>query len=157
MLTISQLERIGMIVATSFGVTLVQQGRSKRAGGLINSLKAKSESSDSVSILGNHYWRFVDKGVSASDIKSPFAPARINGLIKWLMRKGIGSGNKQIRSIAYAIASTHGKKGMPTMNGRRDKSRLNFIDKSWARDKAKIGKEVSTVFDESVQLILNKL
>ena len=108
------LRAIGEVFAQAFGVELIKQGREPRAGGLIKSMKVKTEAPSNVSVEGNHYWTFLDKGVKASQIKSPFAPARIQGLIEWLGRKGVAGSNKVIRGIAYAIAYTHGKVGMPT-------------------------------------------
>ena len=144
------LKKIGLEFITAFGSMLAYQGRSKKSGGLINSLKQEQNPPDTISIFANYYWRFVDKGVSSASIKKPFAPPRINGLVRWLMKKGIGSGDKQIRSIAYAIAHTHGKKGMPTMGGRRDTKRLNFVDRAIKRNNSKINKTIDAILEKKV-------
>ena len=144
------LGKISKLFITAFGSMLAYQGRSKQTGGLINSLKAVNNAPDTISIFGNYYWRFVDKGVESRSIKTPFAPPRINGLVRWLIDKGIGSGDKQIRSIAYAIAHTHGKKGMPTMRGSRDAKRLNFVDRAINRNKGKINKEIDRLIESKL-------
>jgi|TARA_R100000084_G_scaffold100228_1_gene54854 hypothetical protein len=157
MLSSKALHKIGEVLAVGFGVTLVKQGRNKKSGGLIDSLHTKILKPNSVSVLGNHYWRFVDKGVRADQIKSPFAPARINALVKWLISKGIGSAKKTTRQIAYAIAHTHGKKGMPTMKGKFDKSRLNFVDKTLLREKKTLSDAINEAVNEEVMTIIKKL
>ena len=145
--TKEDLDKIGLAFTKAFGVELANQGRSKQAGGLINSLKAQSNPPDTVSIFANHYWRFVDKGVSSGSIKKPFAPPRINALVNWLIKKGIGSSDKKIRSIAYAIARTHTRKGMPTMGKRRDNKRLNFVDKAMKKHNSKINKVIDDLLE----------
>jgi hypothetical protein len=147
---------IGNAYAKAFGLELVRQGRSKKSGGLINSLHSKV-TGVGVSIMGNYYWRFVDKGVKASQIKKPFAPPRINALIKWLKSKGIGSSNEIIRGIAYAIAYTHSKKGMPTQNGRRARHKMNFVDKALRKEKRTIEQTIDKVIGRNVETILKKL
>ena len=82
------LRLIGEEYAKAFGIELIKQGRTNRAGGLIKSLKVQPEET-SVSIFGNSYWTFLDKGVKASQIRYPKAPARINALVEWLGRKGV--------------------------------------------------------------------
>ena len=156
MITDSQKKKIGNAYAKAFGLELVRQGRSKKSGGLINSLQSKP-TGNGVQVLGNFYWRFVDKGVRASSIKKPFAPPRIQALIAWLKSKGIGSSNEIIRGIAYAIAYTHSKKGMPTKNGRRAREKLNFVDKAIVKSKNSIEKTIDEVIGRNVDLLLKKL
>jgi hypothetical protein len=151
------LRLIGEAFAVAFGTELIRQGRQARAGGLIKSMKVKTQAPDSVSVEGNHYWTFVDKGVRASAIKSPFAPPRIAALIEWLGRKGVAGSDKVIRGIAYAIAYTHGKKGMPTRGGRFDKSRIGFRDKAINNSRSKIDAIINKELSEEVELMLKKL
>lgn len=150
------LRLIGEEYAKAFGIELVRQGREARAGGLIKSLEVETEQT-SVSISGNHYWTFLDKGVKASAIKSPFAPPRIAALIEWLGRKGVAGSDSVVRGIAYAIAYTHSKKGMPTTNGRFDKSRINFVDKAIKSRQRNINEVIDRELGKSVDIILNKL
>lgn len=150
------LRRIGEEYAKAFGIELVRQGREERAGGLIKSLQVKTMPS-SIEILGNYYWRFVDKGVKAGQIRYPKAPARINALIKWLKHKGVAGSDRVIKGIAYAIAHTHSKKGMPTRNGRIDRSRLNFVDKAIKSRRKEIEEVVDLELGKKVDLILKKL
>jgi hypothetical protein len=151
------LRAIGNEYAKAFGIELVKQGREPRAGGLIKSLKIEPEAPNQVSIFGNYYWTFLDKGVKASQIKYPRAKARINALIEWLGRKGVAGSDTVIKGIAYAIAYTHSKQGMPTKNGKFDKSRINFIDKAIKNRRRNINQVIDTEINKSVDIILNKL
>jgi hypothetical protein len=150
------LRRVGEAYATAFGVELVKQGREERAGGLIKSLRVIPKETE-VSIDGNFYWTFVDKGVKASSIKYPKAPARINALIKWLERKGVAGSDSVIKGIAYAIAYTHSKVGMPTRRGRFDRSRIGFVDKAIKRSQSTIARTIDREFGKTVDIILNKI
>ena len=147
-------KKIGNAYAVAMGKELLKQGREARSGGLINSLKSIVNGS-TISILGNSYWTFVNYGVQKGKI-NPKAPARIKGLIKWLKYKGIGSSEPIIRGIAYAIAYTHFKKGMPTMNGRLDKSRLNFVDKAIKNSEREISMVIDKEIGYELDLILKK-
>ena len=151
------MKLIGNEYAKAFGIELVKQGREPRAGGLIKSLEVRTEGESEISIFGNHYWTFLDKGVKASQIKYPRAPARINALVEWLERKGVAGSDKVIRGIAYAIAYTHSKKGMPTKNGRFDRSRINFVDKAIKSRQRKINQVIDKEIDGAINVILNKL
>lgn len=151
------LRLIGEEYAKAFGIELVRQGRTERAGGLIKSLKVDAEAPSNISISGNYYWTFLDKGVKASQIKYPRARARINALVEWLGRKGVAGSDSVIRGIAYAIAYTHSKQGMPTRNGRFDKSRTNFVDKAIKSRQKNINDVIDIEVGKSVDIILNKL
>ena len=157
MITNKILRAIGEEYAKAFGIELVKQGREARAGGLIKSLNVQPQAPNQVTISGNHYWTFLDKGVKASQIKYPKAPARINALVEWLGRKGVAGSDSVIRGIAYAIAYTHSKVGMPTRNGRLDKSRMNFVDKAIKSRQRNINQVIDTELNKSVDIILNKL
>lgn len=150
------LRRIGEEYARAFGIELIKQGRNERAGGLIKSLKVVPQETQ-VSIDGNYYWTFVDKGVKASSIRYPKAPARINALIEWLGRKGVAGSDSVIRGIAYAIAYTHSKVGMPSRRGRFDSSRIGFVDKAINKNRAKIASTIDLEIGKSVDIILNKI
>lgn len=157
MITNKILRLIGEEYAKAFGIELIKQGRTERAGGLIKSLKVIPEAPSQVSILGNYYWTFLDKGVKASQIKYPKARARINALVEWLGRKGVAGSDSVIRGIAYAIAYTHSKQGMPTRNGRFDRSRINFVDKAIKSRRRNINEVVDREIGKSVDIILKKL
>ena len=149
-----ELKEIGNAYAIAMGAELINQGRGKKRGGLVNSLKAKPYPPDTVQIEGNYYWRFVNYGVLPASIKKPFAPPRIDGLKQWIADKGIASGDDKIRGIAYAIAHTHAEKGMPLMNRRKDASRMNFLDKALKKHDKQINAVIDRIVDGKVEHIL---
>ena len=153
------LEDIGLQYRIALGNELLRQGQQKRSGSLIASLRQRNMLgfSPTIRIEGNHYWRFINYGVSAGHIKKPYARPRIEGLIDWLKRKGIGSGDRMIRGIAFAIATVHAKVGMPQRGGRRDFSRMNFVDKAIHKNQNKIQKQVDKTFGKEFSLMIQKL
>ena len=157
--TLKNLDRIGLAYKIAFGAELLRQGRTKRSGSLIESLKHTSHLGypATIQFFGNYYWRFVNYGVSAGHIKKPYAVPRIEGLIRWLKRKGIGSGDDKIRGIAFAIATVHAKVGMPTRAKRRDYSRMNFVDKAIHQNQHKIQKTISKEMGDMFSQMFNKL
>lgn len=71
-------------------------------------------SGDTLTCKANHYSKWLDKGVPATDIKYPYAPARIEALTEYAKLRGMAGNEKQAISIAYAIATKHKAEGMPT-------------------------------------------
>lgn len=59
------------------------------------------------------YGKILEYGVKPQHIRYPYARARIEGLVRFVEGRGIASG-KLALSIAYAIATTHKREGMPT-------------------------------------------
>ena len=153
-LTNTDLKKIGTAYSVAMGLELLKQGRVKNRGGLIQSLKPKPYPPDTVQIQGNYYWRFVNYGVLPQSIKSPFAPPRIDGLKEWIKAKGLASDDDKIRGMAYAIAHTHSKKGMPLMRGRKDTKRMNFLDRAITNHKKQIEKVVTEVVGKQIDSIM---
>jgi len=148
------MSKAGANLLVEFAIELTKQGH-RATGSLINSLKFSVVpiiDGIQLSIYSHKYGIYVDKGVRADRIKKPFAPPRINALMKWIKTKGMASSAKQIRSLAYAIAWTHKNVvwsgegfGMPT---------------SRAMTKSRTGKRtgwIGTTVENSKQEIINKL
>jgi hypothetical protein len=95
--------------------------------------------------------------VSSGHIKKPYAYPRIEGLMNWLRRKGIGSSDKMIRGIAFAIATVHAKKGMPQRKGSRDFKRMNFVDKAIHQNRKKLQETNDRVFGKKFSMMFQKL
>lgn len=153
------LKEIGLQYRIALGKQLLKQGQTKRSGSLIGSLRQKEMLGfqPTIRIEGNHYWRFLNYGVSSGHIKKPYAYPRIEGLIEWLKRKGIGSGDKMIRGIAFAIATIHAKTGMPQRGGRRDFRRMNFVDKAIHQNHTQIQTQVDKSLGREFSLMFQKL
>ena len=72
----------------------------------------KSNVNFNTEVWANRYVAYVDKGVKSNEIKSPFAPARIEGLTRFWQLRGLSG--KEAKNAAYATAFKHSKEGMPT-------------------------------------------
>ena len=60
------------------------------------------------------YGKIIEYGVKSKQIRYPYARARIEGLTRFVISRGIASGALAV-SIAYAIATTHKREGMPSL------------------------------------------
>ena len=107
---------------------LIGQGH-KASGELITTMEGRTmELPDSVviEILMQDYSQYVNDGRKAGGKKVP-----ISVLVDWIERKGIASGDKDVKNLAFAIQMSIFKEGSPTKgsfifsnNGRR----AGFID-----------------------------
>ncbi len=83
-----------------------------------NSLETKIvKSSDSIKFqvidgTDQGYGKILDDGVTAEQIKYPYAKARIKGLTEYAKLR-MGVSDEDAVSIAFAIATKHAKEGMP--------------------------------------------
>ena len=123
----------------------------KMTGAFEESLEVVTDQ-NSVSGIGNVYGIYLNVGVKPSEIKHPFARARIDGLTRFVEHR-MGLSGKEAVSVAYAIATTHKREGMPTSgsyaysdNGKR----TDFIDDAIALSEEKI---IDILFTEFVSVI----
>lgn len=124
------LQEAGNRLLRDLGLMLIRKKR-RASGKLINTMTAEVTRSVNgwlLEIKMLPYWKVVNDGVPAS--KVPFGDSTgkktskyIRGLMNWLKVKGIASSVPHIKSIAFAIAKTHKKKGIPV-----DKNKLGFVD-----------------------------
>lgn len=133
------LNKIGRFILDKLREELINQGH-EATGRLISELRYKIEKSGdtmTLNIYMDKYGIFVNNGVTAGRIpynrgSGAKSSAYINALIGWITQKGLESGDRDIKSFAFAIANKHKKEGMPTnaslrfsKNGRR----TGFIDR----------------------------
>jgi len=91
---------------------LVQELRRTKAiatGDLINSLDIQVEKTNDgaiISLAGNDYITFIEKGRK----RGKYAP--IKALERWVMAKGIATGAKKVKAIAFAINNKIKKEGI---------------------------------------------
>jgi hypothetical protein len=98
--------------------------------------------------LSVYYARFINQGVSSSQIKSPYAPPRIKGLTKYVLSR-MGIGGSQGVAIAYAIATKHKQEGMPTKDSYQYSDtgkRTEFIEDTFK----KAEREIDEVFEQEL-------
>jgi hypothetical protein len=123
-------KKVGKLIIASLQKELIGQGH-KATGNLINSFEQRVielPNSIVIEILMDEYGIYVNEGRKTGGKKVP-----INVLVDWIERKAIASGDKEIKSIAFAIQNTIHKEGIPTKgsfkfsnNGRR-KGFIDFV------------------------------
>ena len=118
-------DKTGEDLLKALSRALIDQGH-RGSGKLLDSLSfdvVQTGDSIELQIKGNDYGIILDTGVKWQNI--PFgrgggsSSLYIEGLMKWIRSKGMASSNKNVRSIAFAIANTQIKNtnngfGMPT-------------------------------------------
>jgi hypothetical protein len=115
------------------------------------SLEVLTEKS-SVSGIGELYGIFLNLGVKAEQIKHPFARARIAGLTRFAQIR-MGVDEKAATGIAYAIATTHAREGMPTQGSykySKNGKRTDMIDDAIEEAEPEI---IGILFNEFVNVI----
>lgn len=128
------LQQLGDYLTQELTQELLKQGH-KATGSLINSINYAVEFYKDALVLSmeyNDYGAVVNNGVKANRI--PYGQsnggggksAYIQGLYNWVITKRLATTDKEALGIAFSIAKTHQKFGMPTpksfsfsRNGRR--------------------------------------
>ena len=123
-------KKVGKLIIASLQKELLGQGH-KATGDLINSFEQRVielPNSIVIEILMNEYGIYVNEGRKTGGKKVP-----ISVLVEWIERKAIASGDKDVKSMAFAIQNTIHKEGIPTKgsfkfsnNGRR-KGFIDFV------------------------------
>ena len=139
-------KKVGKLIIASLQKELLGQGH-KATGDLINSFEQRVielPNSIVIEILMNEYGIYVNEGRKTGGKKVP-----INVLVEWIERKAIASGDKDVKSMAFAIQNTIHKEGIPTKgsfkfsnNGRR-KGFIDFV----------IDNELDQVYNELEQQV----
>lgn len=123
-------KKVGKLIIASLQKELLGQGH-KATGNLINSFEQRVielPNSIVIEILMDEYGIYVNEGRKTGGKKVP-----ISVLVEWIERKAIASGDKDVKSLAFAIQNTIHKEGIPTKgsfkfsnNGRR-KGFIDFV------------------------------
>ena len=139
-------KKVGKLIIASLQKELLGQGH-KASGDLINSFEQRVielPNSIVIEILMNEYGIYVNEGRKTGGKKVP-----ISVLVEWIERKAIASGDKDVKSMAFAIQNTIHKEGIPTKgsfkfsnNGRR-KGFIDFV----------IDNELDDVYNELEQQV----
>lgn len=160
------LEGIGQMLIKKMAEELVNQGH-RASGSLINSMKAevvKTLSGNALIVKGNRYGIYLDRGVKGTDIAYYPGSGRksskyITGLMNWIALKGMASGSKAVRSLAFAIAKTQGTpklEGMPT-NARRARGKVTgWITDTLKKEKNAILKKLVVVMGRELNLRISE-
>ena len=123
-------KQVGKLIIASLQKELIEQGH-KATGNLVNSFEQRVielPNSIVIEILMDEYGIYVNEGRKSGGKKVP-----INVLVDWIEKRAIASGDKEVKSLAFAIQQTIHKEGMPTKgsfkfsnNGRR-KGFIDFV------------------------------
>ncbi len=103
--------KVGKLIIASLQKELIEQGH-KATGNLVNSFEQRVievPNSIVIEILMDEYGIYVNEGRKTGGKKVP-----INVLVDWIERKAIVNGDKEVKSLAFAIQQTIHKEGIPT-------------------------------------------
>ena len=104
------LQLIGDFVVDQLVKVLDDQGH-RATGKLQDTMKATVKSSGSgfeIIITGQEYAKYVDRGIPSGVWVNPYA------LMEWVQVKGIASGEREVKNIAFAIRQKIFQEGSPT-------------------------------------------
>ena len=100
------------------------------------------------------YNKYLNEGTKAGR----YVP--IQALIEWIEAKGIASGEKEVKNIAFAIRQKIFKEGTPTAgsykfskNGRRKE----WVDITIKNNTAEISEKLALFIGENVNIVLNNI
>lgn len=127
------IKRITDLIIAMLKAELIMQGH-KDTGALIDSFEGKImelPKSIVLEILMDKHGEYVNDGRRKAKSEKEYVP--IGVLIDWVERKGIASGDKDVKNAAFAIRQKIYKEGSPTKgsfqfskNGRR-KGFIDFV------------------------------
>ena len=155
------LKRITDLIIAMLKAELIMQGH-KDTGALIDSFEGKImelPKSIVLEILMDKHGEYVNDGRRKAKSEKEYVP--IGVLIDWVERKGIASGDKDVKNAAFAIRQKIYKEGSPTKgsfqfskNGRRKgfidfviENKLNFVY-------TELEKQVFEDYDASIATIV---
>jgi len=148
--------KVGDAINAELVKQLDEQGH-RMTGKLQETLEVITDD-NGVSGVGELYGIFVNLGVKAEQIKYPYARARIEGLTRFAQFR-MGVDEKTGRSIAFAIATTHAREGMPTsgsykysQNGKRTDSIDDAIEAATPQIEQIFWQEWVDLIDKSVKV-----
>jgi len=151
----SGLDIVGQYIVDQLVKVLDDQGH-RNTGTLQETMKytvTQSGSGYDITIFGKDYAKYVDQGISKGKWVSVYA------LAEWVEQKGIATGEKEIKSAAFAIRRKIHDEGSPTKgslqyskSGKRDE----FIKVMLDENAKTIFKMVTEVFAKEVNTLIRE-
>ena len=152
-------QKVGNFIIKALQMELIEQGH-KATGNLVNSFEQRALSLPNslvLEILMDDYGTYVNNGRQKGGKKVP-----IDVLVAWIERKAIVSGDKKVKSLAFAIQQTIHKEGSPTKgsfrfsnNGRR-KGFIDFVISEELNDiYNELEEQVFKGYDAAIATIVN--
>lgn len=151
-----QLEILGAFLVDKLRKELLQQGH-RNTGKLMDTMRYEIKNKgDTFEILiyAQGYAKIVDQGFGPGKYVS------VQALAEWVEQKGIASGEKEIKSAAFAIRQKIFQEGSPTKNAVNFSSngrRTDFIGAVMDANQKVIVAELFKVFSKSVIFTLSNL
>lgn len=125
-------------------------------GDLIDTINYKIQTTDiggRVDFYLNDYGMYQNYGVTAAQIKKPFAKPRIEGLQRFAKIKLGISDEKEALRVAFAIAKKHSIEGMPTNNSKSMGKKTGAINDA-LKD---VEKEVAELIEKAMGEVITTL
>lgn len=151
-------KKITKLIISALQKELIGQGH-QATGNLVNSFEGRVmelPNSMVLEILMDDYGTYVNNGRKAGGKKVP-----IDVLIKWIERRGIASGDKEVKNAAFAIQQKIWQEGTPTSgsfkfsnNGRRAGFIDFVIENELGEAFEELEREVFEDYDESIATIV---
>ena len=152
-------QKVGNFIIKALQMELIEQGH-KATGNLVNRFEQRALSLPNslvLEILMDDYGTYVNNGRQKGGKKVP-----IDVLVAWIERKAIVSGDKKVKSLAFAIQQTIHKEGSPTKgsfrfsnNGRR-KGFIDFVISEELNDiYNELEEQVFKGYDAAIATIVN--
>jgi hypothetical protein len=153
-------KKIGLLIIQSLQRELINQGH-QSSGNLVNSFEQRvitMPNSVALEILMDDYGIYVNDGRKSGGKKVP-----VNVLVDWIERRAIASGDKKVKSLAFAIQQKIWQEGSPTKgsfkfskNGRR-KGFIDFvIDNELSEVYNELEKEVFNGYDSAIATMVKE-
>ncbi len=152
------LTQVGKLIIASLQKELIGQGH-QASGNLVNAFEqrtVKIPNGLALDILMDDYGTYVNNGRRSGGKKVP-----INVLVEWIERKAITRGDKEVKSLAFAIQQAIHKEGSPTAgsfrfssNGRRAGFIDFVIDHELGKAFDELEKEVFEDYDATISTIV---
>lgn len=149
------LEVIGAFLKEAFIEELLSQDHNA-TGEHIKSIKYNVTTSSGgfeLSFTSNNI--IVSKALNNGTKAGRYVP--IKALMEWVEAKGIATGDKEVKSIAYAIRQKIFKEGTPTRGSSAKGNKKNWIDIVIKDNKAKINDKLAFIVGDSVNVALSVL
>ena len=138
-------KKVGKLIIASLQKELLGQGH-KATGNLINSFEQRVielPNSIVIEILMDEYGIYVNDGRAKKRKKVP-----ISVLVKWIEQKAIVSGDKKVKSLAFAIQQVIWAEGSPTDGSSRSGTKGSFEFTNNGRRKGFIDFDIDNELDD---------
>lgn len=162
LLTKSEIDTLGVFLVNELSNELKQQGR-VASKGLLSSIRFETKVTEGfteLSVYAADYAQFVDKGVkgnrsSSRAPKSPFKFKKkfpsgdfVGSLVGWIRARGLATGNKKIRDLAFAIGVSVLRHGIKPSN---------FIENTLKKAQIEINNKVEQMAIKKTEIEIDRI